>query len=77
MGEVELFFGVTSTAAIAGFLMGWLYGLDLGKERFGRNLRAAEAEARECRQMALNLAQISKEQGAELGALRARFGKYT
>lgn len=38
----------------AGFVVGFLYGIDRANKLKDSQIRALEAEARECRQMALN-----------------------
>lgn len=46
---------ILGTAALIGFAAGFIYGIDRAKAVHGSQMRAWKAEARECRQMALNL----------------------
>lgn len=66
----------TVIISVAGFSMGFLFGMDLGKEKMARSLRASEAEARECRQMALNLSAIIREKDHKIAELKETIRVY-
>lgn len=61
MDEVAVFFTFVGVSSLVGFVVGFFYGIDRANERTGNRLRAAEAEAKECRQMALNFGSVIEE----------------
>lgn len=67
MGQVETFFICTIASAAFGFAAGFFYGIDQGHKHFGSQLRAAQAEARECRKAAMNMASLIGEKGSTSG----------
>lgn len=61
MDEIKIFFVFTGVSSLVGFVVGFFYGTDRSYERMGSKLRVAEAEARECRQMAMNFGTVIEE----------------
>lgn len=61
---------IMAFAGAVGFALGFLYGMDRGKKRFHAILKASVAEAKECRQMALNIAELARIEKAKRDARR-------